>query len=300
MQIIALANNTYKKLQNTFFIKTKNVILLKGEENMIGFYVGDIIGNSYTHENEKYNLKTKEFDLFTERSKFSDDTILSFATIKWFLSKDHSQQNMLNIVKEFYKKYPDREPTIYGPAFANWAKDGCNEFRYSHGNGGAMRSAVIGYMGKTIHEIKKLVYYSITPTHNTFEGLQGAEVVSICVFLLHNRKSLDEIKKYVTENYDYNLNENIEDYRSRYTYTSDPDETVKPALISLLNSNNYEDAIRNAVSFGGDTDTITTITSSFAEAYYKKIPEEIANKATKYLPEEFINLLNEFNQTIKI
>jgi ADP-ribosylglycohydrolase len=265
---------------------------------MNGFYVGDIIGNSYTHENENYNKKTKDFVLFTERSKFSDDTILSFATIKWLMGNEHTSKEMLNIIKKFYEKYPDKEPTLYGPAFAEWAKDGCKEYRTSSGNGGAMRSGVIGYVGKTLAEVKELVYYSITPTHNTFYGIQGAEVVAVSVFLLRHGKTLNELKDYIAFNYGYNLEENIDDYRNKYTYTSNAKETIRPALISLLNSVSYEDAIRNAVSFGGDTDTITTITSMIAEAYYKTIPSDIVQKAKTYLTPDFIEFLEQFNKFI--
>lgn len=96
---------------------------------MNGFYIGGIIGNSYTHENECFNKKTKEFELFTERSKFSDDTILSLATIEWLLKTNHTSNEMLNIIKEYYKIFPDKNPTIYGPEFAKWAEEGCLTFR---------------------------------------------------------------------------------------------------------------------------------------------------------------------------
>ena len=99
---------------------------------------------------------------------------------------------------------------------------------------------------------------------------------------------------YIENNYNYDLHENIDSYRNNYTYTSDAKETVRPALIAFFNSISYEDSIRNAVSFGGDTDTITTINSSIAEAYYKEIPKEILNKAKEYLPNEFIDLLEKF------
>ena len=96
---------------------------------MDGFYVGDIIGNSYTHENEKYNLKTKDFELFTNRSKYSDDTILSFATIYWLLYTNHEPNEMIDVLKKFYKKYPDKNPTIYGEPYVNWITNTKNEYR---------------------------------------------------------------------------------------------------------------------------------------------------------------------------
>ena len=267
---------------------------------MNGFYIGDIIGNSYTHENEKYNKKTKDFELFTNRSKFSDDTILSFATIKWLLSKDYTTNNMLKILKESYKKYPDKEPTIYGPAYANWAANGCLKPRRSHANGGAMRCSPIAWMAKSLKEIDFLVQKSISATHNTTEGRLGAKIVCYSIWYLKNGFSKEELKEKISQIFDIDLNENIEDYRNKYLYTANAIETVRPALISFLNSNSFEDAIRNAVSFGGDTDTITSICGAISEAYYKEIPSEILNKANSFLPEEFKILLNDFDNFIKL
>lgn len=265
---------------------------------MNGFYVGDIIGNSYTHENEKFNKKTKEFELFTERSKFSDDTILSFATIDWLINSNHTGQEMLSIINKFYSKYPDKTPTIYGPTFAAWAKNGCKTYRKSYSNGGAMRCSPIAWYASSIEEVDNLIEKGITPTHNTKSGKLGAKIVCHTIFYLRQGYSLSKLKTIISKQFNLNLDEDINEYRQKYEYTSDSIETVRPALISLLNSNSYEDAIRNAVSFGGDTDTITTICSAIAEAYYKIIPEDIKQKAKAFLPKEFINLLNKFNKEI--
>ena len=266
---------------------------------MDGFYVGDIIGNSYTHENEKYNKKTKQFDLFTKRSKFSDDTILSFATIEWLLKTKHSSKEMLEIIKNYYNEFPDQNPTIYGPEFAKWAEEGCIEFRKSYGNGGAMRCSPIAWYAKSTEEMDKLIKNGISPTHNTKSGLLGAKIVCYAIFYLKNGKTLDETKDLLTKQFDIDLDQNIDEYKKAYTYTSDALETVRPAIISLLNSKDFEDSIRNAVSFGGDTDTITTICSSISEAYYKKIPKNIKDKCKSYLPKKFLNLLEMFDAYIK-
>lgn len=263
---------------------------------MDGFYVGDIIGNSYTHENEKYNLKTKDFELFTERSKFSDDTILSFATIYWLLYTNHEPNEMIDVLKKFYKKYPDKNPTIYGEPFVNWITNTKNEYRKSSGNGGAMRSSVIGWYAADIEELKSLVYKAIMPTHDEEGAIKTSEIVAVSIFLLKNNYTKEQLLEYIEKEYDYDLHEEMDSYRRKYTYTSDAKETVRPALISFFNSKSFEDSIRNAVSFGGDTDTITTINSSIAEAYYKEVPKDILNNAIKYLPNEFIRLLNDFKE----
>lgn len=266
---------------------------------MDGFYVGDIIGNSYTHENEKFNKKTKNFEFFTDRSKFSDDTILTFATIEWLLHTTHTSEELLSIIKDYYKIFPDKTPTIYGEAFAKWAEEGCLYFRESYGNGGAMRCSPIAWYAKSLAEIDNLIFKGISPTHNTDSGRLGARIVCYTIFYLKNGKSLNEVKKIISKQFNLNLDENIDDYRNNYTYTSDSVETVRPALISLLNSISYEDAIRNAVSFGGDTDTITTICSAISEAYYKEIPKNIKQTAKKFLPKKFLKLLEQFDTYIK-
>ena len=265
---------------------------------MDGFYVGDIIGNSYTHENEKFNKKTKNFDLFTNRSKFSDDTILTFATIEWLMKTDHSSKAMLDVIKNFYKEFPDKNPTIYGPEFAKWAQNGCLDFRKAYGNGGAMRCSPIAYYANSIEEIDKLILNGISPTHNTETGRLGAKLVCYTIFYLKNGKSLVETKDLISKQFKIDLDKNIDEYRNEYTYTSSAIETIRPAIISLLNSNNFEDSIRNAVSFGGDTDTITSICSSISEAFYKEIPIEIKNKCKTYLPKKFLKLLDLFNSHI--
>ena len=262
---------------------------------MNGFYVGDIIGNSYTHENEKFNKKTKEFELFTERSKFSDDTILSFATIDWLINSNHTGQEMLSIINKFYSKYPDKTPTIYGPTFAAWAKNGCKTYRKSYSNGGAMRCSPIAWYASSIEEIDDLIEKGISPTHNTKNGKLGAKIVCHAIYYLKQNITLKQLQSKISQEFNIDLYENIDKYRQKYEYTSDAIETVRPALVSLINSSNYEDAIRNAVSFGGDTDTITTICSAIAEAYYKTIPEDIKQTAKTFLPKEFINLLDKFN-----
>lgn len=264
---------------------------------MDGFYCGDIIGNSYTHENESYNHKTKDFELFTSRSKFSDDTILTFATIDWLINTHHSSEEMLNIIKNYYKVFPDKNPTIYGPAFAKWAEEGCLNFRQSYGNGGAMRCSPIGWYANSLDEIDDLIQKGISPTHNTDSGRLGAKIVCYSILFLRQGLSKEELKTRIEEIFKIDLGEDIDEYKNKYTYTSDSIETARPALVSFLNSTSYEDCIRNAVSFGGDTDTITTIASSIAEAFYG-VDENIKTKAYAYLPQEFKLLLSQFDNLL--
>lgn len=264
---------------------------------MDGFYIGDIIGNSYTHENEKYNKKTKDFEFFTERSKFSDDTILTFATIDWLLHTDKSSKAMIDCLKKSYKSFPDKNPTIYGPSYVHWITNSTGyKFSKSKGNGGAMRSSPIAWYAKSLKEINQLITKGILPTHNTYFGKIGAKIVCYTIWYLKNNYEMQKVKEIIGKTFSLNLDIPIAKYRKNYSYTFESIETVRPALVSFFNSTSFEDAIRNAVSFGGDTDTITTITAAIAEAYYKNIDKNLIKKCQSFLPKKFLKLLKEFNK----
>ena len=214
------------------------------------------------------------------------------------MSRNLSSENMFDIIKQTYSQYPDTKPTMYGISFANWARAKSTTFRKSSGNGGAMRVSPIAYYSTSITELDKLVETSIRPTHNTTEGILAAKIVAHSIFLLNNGTNKKDLLKYIQQTFNIDLNINVKNYMKNYTFTSDGLETVKPALISFLISSNFEDAIRTAISFGGDSDTICSITASIAEAYYKKIPSIILQKAKTYLPNEFVLLLDDFNYFI--
>jgi ADP-ribosylglycohydrolase len=265
---------------------------------MDGFYIGNIVASSYAHEYEMLNEQIKDFEFFTDRSNYSDGTILTFATIDWLLHTNHSSEEMISTLKNYYKKYPDREPTIYGKDYVNWILSNPTTFKKSLSNSGAMRASVIGWYSKSIDELKMLIERGISPTHDTFEAKLGAEVVAICVFLMKNNRSKEELKNYLDYTYDYYLDQRLDLLRNSYEYTNDTKETVRPAIIAFLESTSFEDALRNAVSLGGDCDTIANITCSIAEAYYKDIPNELVDKAKSYLPNEFVELLKELKETL--
>ena len=260
---------------------------------MDGFYIGNIVGSSYSHEFEKLNEQIKDFELFTERSAYSDDTILTFATLDWLLHSNRSSNEMIKTLRDYYKRFPDKEPTIYGKDYVNWILSNTNEFKKSFSNSGAMRAAVIGWFASSLDEIKDLVDKAISPTHDTYEAKLGSEVVAICVFMMKNNRSKEELKNYIDYTYDYYLDQKLVLLRNSYEFTNDTKETVRPAIIAFLESTSFEDALRNAVSLGGDCDTIASITCSIAEAYYKDIPNSILDKARSYLPNEFVLLLDE-------
>lgn len=265
---------------------------------MDGFYIGNIVGSSYSHEFEMLNEQTKDFELFTNRSFYSDDTILTFATIDWLLHTNHSSKEMIKVLKKYYERFPDKSPTIYGKDYVNWITSNPKSFKKSWSNGGAMRASVIGWFAKDIEQLKELVDKAISPTHDTIEAKLSAEVVALSVYLMRNGRSKEELKNYLDYTYDYYLDQKLDLLRNSYEFTNDCKETVRPALIAFLQSTSFEDALRNAISLGGDSDTIANITCSIAQAYYKDIPENILLKARSYLPQEFIELLNEFKTSV--
>jgi len=205
---------------------------------------------------------------------------------------------MINILKKYYDKFPDRDSTIYGKDYVNWILSDCNDFKKSWSNSGAMRASVIGWFAKSLDEIKDLVEKGISPTHDTIEAKLGAEVVAICVFMMKNNRSKEELKNYIDYTYDYYLDQKLVLLRNSYEFTNDAKETVRPALIAFLESTSFEDALRNAVSLGGDSDTIANITCSIAGAYYKDIPNFLIDKARGYLPKEFVELIEEFKTKV--
>lgn len=264
---------------------------------MYGFFIGDIIGNSYTHENESYNLRTKRFELFTNRSKYSDDTILSFATIDYLLHSSLDSKDMLETIKKFYSLYPDKTPTLYGESFARWVESNPTGYRVSESNGGAMRCSPIAWITDDLDKIDHLIDMAITPTHNSDRARLSCRMVCHSIVILRKYKSIDKLKSYMRTIFDIDLNQDFDTYKSEHTFSFDAIDTVMSALLSVVNATSFEDAIRCAVSLGGDTDTITSISASIAEAIYD-VPKPILDKAMSYLPQHFISLLKEYNDYI--
>lgn len=265
---------------------------------MNGFYIGDIIGNAYAHENEEYNFKSTDFELFCARSKYSDDTILTVATMECLMSNNISTENMIKILKKYYELYPDQDPTMYGSGYVKWITSVDPRPRSSGANGGPMRVSPIGWYAESIEEIKALVKSLISATHNTDKALQASEIVAVTIYLLRIGKDKDYVINYLNKEYAFVLPSNYEKYRQDYTFTCDAVETIVPALLAFMYSDNFEDCLRRAVSFGGDTDTITSIAGAIAEARYE-VPQAILLKARPYLPRQLTDVIDRFDRLIK-
>jgi ADP-ribosylglycohydrolase len=251
---------------------------------MIGAIIGDVIGSAY----EWNNVKSKEFPLFSHTTDFTDDTVMTIATADKILNG----KTYLEVFKKYGRAYPDAG---YGGNFLQWLMSSSNEPYFSFGNGSAMRVSPVGFAFDTLEEVLAEAKLSAEVTHNHPEGIKGAQAVAASIFLARTGNSKAEIKDFVEKEFHYNLNRTIDEIRPAYRFNETCQGSVPEAIIAFLESKDFEDAIRTAISIGGDSDTLACITGGIAQAYYKKIPQVIITKTMSYLPEEFISLINLFS-----
>ena len=251
---------------------------------MLGAIIGDIVGSRF----EFANIKTKDFQLFDERCDFTDDSVLTLAVTCALLDSKPDYSNLSRQAIGYMRRlgrdlYP--EGRGYGGMFRQWLLSDNPRPYNSWGNGAAMRVSPCGFFGRDIAEVKLLSRRVTEITHNHPEGLKGAEATAVAVFLAKTGKKIPEIKKYMCDHY-YDINFTLEAIRPTYRFRPSCQETVPQALQAFFESTSYEDAIRNAISIGGDSDTIGAITGGVAEAYYG-IPDEIKTTALTYLDDNF-------------
>jgi ADP-ribosylglycohydrolase len=250
---------------------------------MIGAIAGDIIGSVY----EWHNIRRTDFPLFDEHCTFTDDTVLTVAMADTILN--HSDYGKK--LKEYFKLYPERG---YGAGFRRWAAHRGSRPYNSMGNGSAMRVSPVGFGFNTLDEVLEEAQNSAEPTHNHPEGIKGAQATASSIFLARKGASKGDIKTYIEDNFDYNLNEPLDQIRSYYKFDETCPGSVPQAIRAFLESNDYEDAIRKAISIGGDSDTIACITGGIAEAYYKKVPDVIVERVKEILDQRLNNIVSEF------
>lgn len=241
---------------------------------MIGAIAGDIIGSIY----EWNNVKTKEFPLFASGCRFTDDTVLTIAVADALLNSGKYSQRL----KDYCRSYPNAG---YGASFYDWALSSKTEPYNSWGNGSAMRVSPIGFaledLDSVLHEAKR----SAEVTHNHPEGIKGAQATAAAIFLARTKRDKKYIKSYIEANFRYDLNFSLDKIRSNYKFDVSCQGSVPQAIVAFLESKNFEDAIRNAISIGGDSDTIACITGGIAQAFYGGVPEAIAQRTLSILDE---------------
>lgn len=259
---------------------------------MLGAICGDIIGSIY----EVNNIKSKEFELFTEKSRFTDDSVMTCAiAMACYIYKQDKdlekfEDNCILYIKNLGLRHINAG---YGGNFIYWLLSKNPKPYNSYGNGAAMRVSPVAWVAESLEEAEILAEISAKVSHNHPYGISGAKSIATSIWMLLHSYSKEEIKKYIEENY-YDLNFNISKIRESYSFDVSCQGSVPQAIVAFLESNSFEDCIRNAISIGGDSDTIAAIAGSLAEAYYG-IPREIESKALTYLDDDLLNCVEKFN-----
>ncbi len=251
---------------------------------MIGAIAGDIIGSVY----ESGWMKSTDFQLFTPGSTFTDDSVLTVAVADCIIhGKDYA-----DTLKEYGKRYPDAG---YGGSFYSWIFSAGKAPYNSYGNGSAMRVSPVGFAFDTLEEVLAEAKRSAEVTHNHPEGIKGAQAVAAAIFLARTGQPKDKITQYIEGRFGYNLRRTVDGIRPGYHFDVTCQGSVPEAIIAFLDSTDYEDAVRKAVSLGGDSDTQACIAGAIAQAFYGDIPDYIAAKARELLEDDLMEIVDEFN-----
>lgn len=254
----------------------------------IGAIAGDIIGSIYEFDNHR----SKDFPLFGDGVEFTDDSIMTIATMQALLN-GATHGDFVGAYKHFGNKYP----SSYGSRFSHWLVADNPQPYDSWGNGSAMRVSPVAWFCDNLNDIERLAKVSAEVTHNHPEGIKGAQSIAGAVFLARTGKSKQDIKEYIEKNYEYFLDFKLNNIRDIYQFDESSAGTVPPAIVAFLESTDFEDAIRNAISIGGDSDTLAAITGSIAEAFYG-VPTEVQGLTLQYLSDELRAIVGIFNKEI--
>ncbi|MBW1962986.1 MAG: ADP-ribosylglycohydrolase family protein [Deltaproteobacteria bacterium] len=249
---------------------------------MIGAIAGDMIGSPY----ENYPVKHTDFDLIV--SAFTDDTVLTVATAYAILN----DADMALSLKKFAERYPNLP---YGGAFRRWVWSWDHKPYYSFGNGSAMRVSPVGFAYESVKEVLYHARRSAGVTHNHPEGIKGAQAVALAIYLARKGEDKYTIRREISGRFGYDLNRSVEEIRLGYVFDVSCQGSVPESIIAFLDSENYTDAVRKAISLGGDADTMACIAGGIAQAYYKKIPLWIVEEVKSKLPPDLLEIVNAFN-----
>lgn len=252
---------------------------------MIGAIAGDIIGSVYEFE----PIKSKNFKLFGEGCSFTDDTVLTVAVAEAILSG----VSYLDSIKDIGRRYPGAG---YGGKFFEWLFSKNTRPYNSWGNGSAMRVSPIGFAFSSEDEVLEQARMSAEITHNHIEGIKGAEATALAVYMARNGAEKKDIRRRITALFGYDLERTVDGIRPSYAFNVSCRDTVPEAIIAFLDSDSYEDAIRNAVSLGGDSDTLACITGGISEAFYGGVPEEIISRTEEHLSPELLDITVKFRE----
>ena len=252
-------------------------------KGIIGAIIGDIVGSRF----EWKNLRSTEFELFAKGSVKTDDTVMTTAVADWLINGGN--------VAEYLRKWGNKYPRAgYGGMFFRWLfADDILPAYNSFGNGAGMRVSPCGFYAKNLEEALDLAKQSAEVTHNHPEGIKGAQAIASAIFLAREGKNKEQIADYIEKTFEYDLNRTCESIRPTYKFNETCQGSCPESIIAFLESEDYESAIRLAISLGGDSDTIACMTGGIAAAYYG-VPQEIINQAIAYIPEEMLKVIETF------
>ena len=263
---------------------------------MYGAILGDIVGSPYEFE----PINTTDFPLLSDDSMFTDDSVMTIAVADVLLGagKNPDEKAVKKALIKSFKKWGAKYPFAgYGGQFHHWLFSDMTEPYYSYGNGSAMRVSAAGWLYDTMEMTRKAARWTAEITHNHPFGIDGAEATAAAIFMARNGKSKQEIKDYIKEEFGYNLDRTCDQIRPDYEFDESCQGTVPEAIVAFLDSKDYEDAIRLAVSLGGDADTLACITGGIAEAYYGMSPKLIQACRDSLMP-DMLDVLDRFDKTV--
>lgn len=252
---------------------------------MLGAIAGDVIGS--IHEGRA--AKTRDFPLFTAESCFTDDTVLSIAVADVLLLGG----NYVDAFHAWFHAYPKAG---FGGRFRTWATERQREPYNSWGNGSAMRVSPIAYASNSLEKVLAEAERSAAVTHDHPEGIRGARATAAAIFLARSGHAKPTIKQYVEQTFGYNLNRRLDDIRPTYEFDVSCQGSVPESIIAFLEATDFEEAIRNAISLGGDADTMASIAGAIAEPFFGGVPEGIAAETLRRLDQRIRFVLEQFQQ----
>ena len=266
---------------------------------MLGAIYGDIIGSYY----ESHSTKNYHFDLFPSGARFTDDTVLTAAVCDAILYSDRKAGDFFDRrlrAKEYayrYKQYFARYPNAgFGNLFREWAINDRLKQQNSFANGAAMRVIPIAYAYGSLNEVNLQTKLSCLYTHKHSEAIVAAQAGATATYMALHGSNKDQIRTHISQKYRYHLNTSIDDLRKSYVFNSKASYSVPPSIVAFLESTDYEDAVRNAVSLGGDADTMACIAGGIAQAYYKEIPYDISMKCNRVLDSGLRSIFRQFSE----
>lgn len=272
---------------------------------MLGAIIGDLVGTRYEYQefldsrngiinvDRRKRILDSNTELLTDESFISDDSLLTIAIAEAIIYNRDYKEALKKYGQKYGNKPIKREgffKNAFSPTFIKWANSKNHEDGKSQGNGATMRISPVAFLFNDLETVEKEAKKATIPSHNSYQAIRGAQCLAGTIFLAKQKEKKDKIEKYVTKKYGYNLNYDLEQLQECNTFNGTCEVTVPQAIFIFLQSNNFEDSIRKAISIGGDTDTIACMVGGISEAYYG-IPKQLRNKALDLIPEDLKQII---------